>query len=242
VDSRDELAQLAGAYNEMVVGLREREWLRDMFGRFVSQEVAEAIRTGQVKLEGENRVVSVLFCDIRNFTGRSEQSTPEEIVALLNEYLPVVVQAAQKHEGTVNKFGGDSTLIIYGAPKRLQESAYQAIRTGLAMQQNLAALNQRLAARGEEPIRIGVGISTGMVLAGAVGPPERQEYTVIGDTVNLASRIEALNKVYPQHGILISEPTYEALGSRRAEFAFTDLGKVQIRGKAEAVRVWAVGS
>jgi ABC-type antimicrobial peptide transport system permease subunit/class 3 adenylate cyclase len=240
VHKRDELAVLAEAYNEMVAGLREREWLRDMFGRFVSQEVAEAIRTGQVKLEGENRVVSVLFCDIRNFTGRSEQSTPEEIVALLNEYLPVVVEAAQEHEGTVNKFGGDSTLIIYGAPKRLQESAYQAICTGLAMQQKLAALNQRLAERGEEAIRIGVGISTGMVLAGAVGPPERQEYTVIGDTVNLASRIEALNKVYPQHGILISGQTYDALGSRRAEFTFTDLGEIQIRGKTDAVRVWAV--
>ena len=242
VDGRDELAQLAGAFNEMVAGLREREWLRDMFGRFVSQEVAEAIRAGQVKLEGENRVVSVLFCDIRGFTARSEKATPAEIVALLNEYLPVVISAAQNHDGTVNKFGGDSTLVIYGAPKQLQESAYHAVGTALEMRQNLALLNQRLAERGEEPIRIGVGISTGMVLAGAVGPPERQEYTVIGDTVNLASRIEALNKVYPQHGILISGQTYEALGSRQAEFAFTDLGAVQIRGKVEAVRVWAVGT
>ncbi|MCP4423166.1 MAG: FtsX-like permease family protein, partial [Chloroflexi bacterium] len=240
VDSRDELAQLAGAFNEMVAGLQEREWLRDMFGRFVSQEVAEAIRTGQVKLEGENRVVSVLFCDIRGFTARSEKSTPAEVVALLNEYLPVVVNAAQTHDGTVNKFGGDSALVIYGAPKPLQESAYRAICTALDMRQNLVALNERLAARGEEPIRIGIGISTGMVLAGAVGPPERQEYTVIGDTVNLASRIEALNKEYPQHGILISGPTYEALDNRRDEFAFTDLGEVQIRGKVDAVRVWAV--
>ncbi|MFQ5436843.1 MAG: adenylate/guanylate cyclase domain-containing protein, partial [Anaerolineae bacterium] len=240
VNSRDELAQLAGAFNEMTAGLREREWLRDMFGRFVSQEVAEAIRSGQVKLEGENRVVSVLFCDIRGFTARSEKHTPAEIVALLNEYLPVVVNAAQTHDGTVNKFGGDSTLVIYGAPKPVQESAYCAIQTALEMQRNLEALNERLAARGEEPIRIGVGISTGMVLAGAVGPPERQEYTVIGDTVNLASRIEALNKTYPEHGILISGQTYEALGGRRAAFHFTDLGEVQIRGKETAVRVWAV--
>jgi len=223
-----------------VAGLQEREWLRDMFGRFVSKEVAEAIRTGQVKLEGENRVVSVLFCDIRGFTARSERSTPAEIVALLNEYLPVVVNAAQNHDGMVNKFGGDSTLVIYGAPKPLQESAYHAIRTALEMQQNLTALNQRLAERGEEPIRIGVGINTGTVLAGAVGPPQRQEYTVIGDTVNLASRIEALNKVYPEYGVLISGQTYEALGGRRAAFAFTDLGAALIRGKAEKVRVWAV--
>ncbi|MBN2393094.1 MAG: HAMP domain-containing protein, partial [Anaerolineae bacterium] len=240
VKSRDEVAQLAAAYNAMVAGLREREWLRDMFGRFVSQEVAEALRTGQVQLEGENRVVSVLFCDIRGFTARSEQHTPQEIVALLNEYLPVVVEAAQRHQGTVNKFGGDSTLVIYGAPRPLQESAYQAVLTALEMRANLERLNAHLATRGEEPIRIGVGINTGSVLAGAVGPHERQEYTVIGDTVNLASRIEALNKEYPENDILISGATYEALGSHRAEFAFIDLGEIGIRGKSGPVQVWAV--
>ena len=240
VRTRDELALLANAYNQMVVGLQEREWLRDMFGRFVSREVAEAIRSGHVRLEGENRVVSILFCDIRDFTARSERSTPEEMVALLNEYLPVVVEAAQAHAGTVNKFGGDSTLIIYGAPRRLQESAYQAVLTALEMRANLQRLNERLAERGEEPVHIGVGINTGVVLAGAVGPEERQEYTVIGDTVNLASRIEALNKQYPDYDVLISGQTYEALGSRRREFEFADLGEVQIRGKVEPVRVWAV--
>ena len=240
VDTKDEMAVLAQAFNQMVAGLREREWLRDMFGRFVSQEVAEAIRTGQVRLEGENRVVSVLFCDIRGFTARSERQTPAEVVALLNEYLPVVVDAAQAHRGTVNKFGGDSTLVIYGAPRQLEESAYQAVLTALEMRANLRALNARLTVRGEEPIRIGVGINTGMVLAGAVGPEARQEYTVIGDTVNLASRIEALNKEYPDYDILISGQTYEALGSRRAEFELMDLGEVAIRGKVEGVRVWAV--
>ncbi|MBN1139446.1 MAG: FtsX-like permease family protein [Anaerolineae bacterium] len=240
VGGQDEVAQLAAAYNTMVAGLREREWLRDLFGRFVSQEVAEAIRTGQVRLEGENRVVSVLFCDIRGFTTRSERHTPQEIVTLLNAYLPVVVEAAQHHQGTVNKFGGDSTLVIYGAPRPLQESAYQAVLTALELRANLARLNTHLAASGNDPIRIGVGINTGVVLAGAVGPHERQEYTVIGDTVNLASRIEALNKDYPEHDILISGATYEALGSHRAEFTFVDLGEVGIRGKSGAVQVWAV--
>ncbi len=126
------------------------------------------------------------------------------MVALLNEYLPVVVGAAQKYKGTVNKFGGDSTLVIYGAPKKLQESAYQAVLAALEMRSNLQALNKTLTQRSQAPIRVGVGINTGMVLAGAVGPKERQEYTVIGDTVNLASRIEALNKEYPNYDILIS--------------------------------------
>jgi len=177
---QDELAILAAAYNNMVAGLREREWLRDMFGRFVSQEVASAFRSGQVRLEGEHRVVSVLFCDIRDFTARSEQQTPEAVLALLNEYLPVVVDAAQKHGGTVNKFGGDSTLVIYGAPHQLQESAYQAVLTALLMRAGLKRLNAQLAQRGDAPIRIGIGINTGEVVAGAVGPHDRQEYTVIG--------------------------------------------------------------
>jgi adenylate cyclase len=231
---------LAAAYNQMVTGLQEREWLRDMFGRFVSQEVAEAIRAGQVSLEGENRVVSVLFCYIRDFTARSEKHTPAEMVALLNEYLPLVVQAAEHHGGMVNKFGGDSTLIIYGAPNRLDASAYAAVQTALEIRAGLAALNTRLAERGEAPVRVGVGINTGAVLAGAIGPRQRQEYTVIGDAVNLASRIEALNKEYPEYGILISGWTYTALGNRREEFQLHPLGHIEIRGKLEPVEIWAV--
>ena len=240
VRGSDELATLAQALNHMLGGLREREWLHDMFGRFISREVPEAIRTGQVHLEGENRVVSVLFCGIRGFTARSEQHTPEEMVVLLNEYLPVLVQAAQHHEGTVNRFSGDSTLVVYGAPRKLQESAYQAALTALKVRAGLRTLNARLAERGEAPIRIGMGISTGMALAGAVGPEARQEYAIMGNAVNLASRIEALNKVYPEHDVLISERTYDALGTRRREFELADLGQAQIEGQAEPAQVWAV--
>jgi adenylate cyclase len=193
-----------------------------------------------VRLAGERRVVSILFCDIRGFTARSERHTPEEMVALLNEYLPIVVGAAQHHGGMVNKFGGDSTLIIYGAPRQQLESAYHAVLTALEMRAGLEALNVKLTAQGEAPIRIGTGINTGVVLAGAVGPEERQEYTVVGDTVNLASRIEDLNREYPEYDVLISGETYQALGTRRVEFKFVDLGEKAIRGKVQPVRVWAV--
>ncbi len=236
----DEIGFLAHSFNAMVAGLREREWLRDIFGRFVSPEIAEALRTRQVKLEGENRLVSVLFCDIQGFTARSELTTPQEIVALLNAYLPLVVEAAQRHHGTVNKFGGDSTLIIYGAPRYLGDNAYQAVLTALDLHADLKQLNAQLAAQNMEPVQIGVGINTGMALAGAIGPRERQEYTVIGDTVNLASRIQDLNREYPQHSVLISGATYEALGKHQVEFVCEDLGMVGIRGKAGPVRIWAV--
>jgi class 3 adenylate cyclase len=237
--SDDEIGQLAGAFNEMATGLQEREWLKDMFGRFVSQEVAEAIRNGQVILEGENRLVSVLFCDIREFTDFSERHTPQEVVKLLNEFLPLVVQAAQKNGGMVNKFGGDSTLIIFGAPYEVQDNAYKAVLTALEIRTAVRQLNVNLAERGET-FRVGVGINTGTVLAGAVGPMERQEYTVVGNTVNLAARIDGLNKQFPDHDILISPWTYESLGEHRAKFNLVSLGHVQIRGRNEPVEIWAV--
>jgi class 3 adenylate cyclase len=237
--SQDEIGRLANAFNEMATGLQEREWLKDMFGRFVSQEVAEAIRNGQVILEGENRTVSVLFCDIRDFTDFSERHTPQEVVALLNEFLPLVVHAAQKHDGTVNKFGGDSTLIIYGAPHEVQDNALKAVLTALEIRQSVQKLNLRLSKMGEA-LRVGVGINTGVALAGAVGPMERQEYTVVGNTVNLAARIDGLNKQFPQHDILISSWTYEALGEHRSQFNLTSLGTVPIRGRNEPVEIWSV--
>jgi adenylate cyclase len=237
--SDDEIGQLAGAFNEMATGLQEREWLKDLFGRFVSQEVAEALRNGQVVLEGENRLVSVLFCDIREFTDFSERHTPQEVVRLLNEFLPLVVQAAHKNGGMVNKFGGDSTLIIYGAPYEVHDNAYKAVLTALEIRTAVRKLNVSLAERGEN-FRVGVGINTGMALAGAVGSMERQEYTVVGNTVNLAARIDGLNKQFPEHDILISPWTYEALGEHKQKFKMMSLGSVQIRGKNEPVEIWAV--
>ena len=238
--SGDEVGRLAANFNEMATGLQEREWLRDMFGRFVSQEVADAIRTGLVRLEGENRHVSVLFCDIRQFTDFSENHTPEEVVSMLNTYLPMVVQSAQLHGGIVNKFGGDSTLIIYGAPRSVDDSAYRAVLTALEIRTGLARLNNNLVTKLGEPLRVGVGINTGVALAGAVGPRERQEYTVVGNTVNLAARIDGLNKQFPNDDILISEWTYVALNNHHEEFEITSLGVVPIRGKTEPVEIFSV--
>jgi len=205
----------------------------------VSQEVAEAIRGGEVILEGENRAVSVLFCDIREFTDFSERHTPQEVVALLNEFLPLVVHAAQKHGGMVNKFGGDSTLVIYGAPHEVQDNALKAVLTALEIRQSVKELNLRLSKMGEF-LRVGVGINTGMALAGAVGPMERQEYTVVGNTVNLAARIDGLNKQFPEHDILISSWTREALGENGKSFNMVSLGSLPIRGRNEPIEIWAV--
>jgi adenylate cyclase len=159
---------------------------------------------------------------------------------MLNKYLPVVVQAAQKHGGNVNKFGGDSTLIVYGAPRKMKDSAYHAVLTALDIRMGVKTLNEKLAEKLEAPLRFGVGINTGNALAGAVGTLDRQEYTVIGKTVNLAARIDGLNKQFPNDDILISEWTYEALGEHRDEFDLVSLGAVPIRGKNEPVEIWSV--
>lgn len=239
--SGDEIGHLGLAFNKMAEELQEREWLRDMFGRFVSHEVADALRSGKVKLEGENRLVSILFCDIREFTAYSEKHTPEEVVGLLNQFLPIVVQAAQKHGGMVNKFGGDSTLIVYGAPRDVENSAYHAILTALEIRSAMAEMNRNLIRKGDNPLRVGVGINTGFALAGAIGPNERQEYTVVGNTVNLAARIDGLNKQFPANDILISSWTYEAIGElQRKEFNLNSLGKVPIRGKNDPIEIWSV--
>jgi adenylate cyclase len=161
-------------------------------------------------------------------------------VALLNQFLPIVVQAAQKHGGMVNKFGGDSTLIVYGAPHEVKDSAYRAIQTALDIRNAMNELNNRLKAKGDLPLRVGIGINTGFALAGAIGPLERQEYTVVGNTVNLASRIDGLNKQFPENDILISEWTYDAVGERRKEFNIVSLGKVPIRGRNEPIEVWSI--
>ena len=238
--SGDEVGRLGKAFNLMAEQLEEREWLRDMFGRFVSHEVADAIRTGQIRLEGENRSVSVLFCDIREFTAFSENHTPQEIVALLNEFFPIVVQSAQRHKGMVNKFGGDSTLIVYGAPREVEDSAYQAALTALDIRAAVKDLNVRLEKQGKPPLRVGMGINTGVALAGAVGSDERQEYTVIGRTVNLAARIDGLNKQFPQHDILISGWTYMALGKNSERLRVRRLGAMPIAGMKDPVEIWAV--
>jgi class 3 adenylate cyclase/CheY-like chemotaxis protein len=214
--------------------------LRELFASFVSQQVAEAARTGEHALVSASQVVTVLFCDIRDFTALSERLAPQEVVEILNDYLPIIVNAANQYGGMVNKFGGDSTLLVFGAPKPLRESAYKAIFAALQIRQQLDVLNQTKFSQRNFTIKIGTGINTGEVVAGTIGPKERQEYTVIGDTVNLSSRIQALNKEYPQHDILISDETHSALGSRQSEFEFADLGSVMIRGKTNATKIWGV--
>lgn len=238
--SQDELGMLSRQFNQMVSQLRQRELMRDLFGRMVSEEVREAVLQGdQLQLSGELKVVSVLFTDIREFTNFSERHSPQEVVSMLNTYFSIVNGAVRDAGGMINKFGGDSTMAIFGAPVNLEpsETARRALRAALSIRIRITEFNARRLQEGLKPINIGIGINTGEVITGNVGAEERFEYTVIGDTVNVAARIQGLSSQFTDSNILISEETYKVYGERH-ELLVVDQGAVALKGRTESVRVY----
>lgn len=236
---QDELGVLASRFNGMVTGLRHSLFVKDLFGRFVSPEVSAKLLAGQIELGGEQREVTVLFSDLRDFTKLSEQYSATAIVDLLNEHFSNVIQAAQENGGIVNKFGGDSTLIIFGAPVDMPDHADRAMATALAMQSALERLNEHRTKEGWAPLRQGIGINTGTVVAGQIGSEARMEYTVIGDAVNLASRLQSMTKDLARCDIAFSEHTLAAL-SDPSEWLVEDLGPMDVRGKQKPVLAYGL--
>jgi class 3 adenylate cyclase len=239
VRSSDEVGVLARTFNTMTAGLRERERERDIFGRVVSPEVREKLLSGGLTLGGETLWVAVLFSDIRGFSTLSEQISPAEVVALLNEYLAEMTAAVRPWGGYINNFIGDAIVVIFGAPIEQPDKEWRAVAAALTMRERLEQLNRQRIARGERPINNGVGIGTGAAVAGQIGSIERLMYTVIGDAVNVAARLETLTKDYPDYPILINGPTAEALQAR-ADLELKSLGPIHVKGRVEAVDVYAV--
>jgi class 3 adenylate cyclase len=239
VRSSDEVGVLARTFNTMTAGLRERERERDMFGRVVSPEVREKLLSGGLTLGGETLWVAVVFSDIRGFSTMSEQMSPEEVVAFLNEYLAEMTAAVRPWGGYINNFIGDAIVVIFGAPIDQPDKEWRAVAAALTMRDRLEQLNRQRAARGEPIINNGIGIGTGAAVAGQIGSIERLMYTVIGDAVNVASRLETLTKDYPDYPILINGPTAEALQTR-TDLELKSLGPIHVKGRAEAVDVYAV--
>ena len=202
-----ELGQLQAGFNEMVRGLRDREHLRDLFGRHVGKDVAEAAALGDVELGGETRSVSVLFVDLIGSTSLASEREPGEVVELLNRFFAVVVEEVDRHSGLVNKFIGDAVLAIFGAPVELEDHAAEALAAARAMGKRLAEEVPELEA--------GIGVATGEAVAGNVGDESRFEYTVIGDAVNAAARLTELAKEVDGH-VLAAWDSVEAAGEDEA--------------------------
>ena len=224
--------------SEFLAGLRDGEaikntFCRDAFYRFVSQEVAEAVLNGHISPSGDRREVSILFQDMRCFTSMAEQTDPEVLLQVLNQFFTEMVAAVGDEGGVVKQFVGDGVMALFGAPVVYPDHAERAVRAGLGMVARLKGLNVRLSAQGSPPIQIGVGIHTGEVVAGKIGSDTRMEYAVVGDPVNLASRIEDLTKDM-QTTVLISEVTAAGLGPG---FMLGRRAVLRVKGKAKPVGV-----
>jgi adenylate cyclase len=241
----DEVMVLAHAFNHMVSGLQEGFIYRDLLGRTVSPEVREALRfsfaSGEVKLEGQSTIATVLMSDIRGFTSLSESEEPTVVLNWLNEYFSEIVPVITSYGGVVDKFEGDAMLSFFGIlpkPVSPEESAYQACQAALAMLNTIENINNRRVLRGEPVFITGVGINTGSLTAGGLGTSDRLNYTIIGDTVNTTQRLEGVTREFGESGIVISEYTLEALGEFRANFRVKPLGERVFKGKRELVWVY----
>lgn len=238
IKGKDEFGEVGITVNQMVEGLKQREVLKGAFAKYVSSQVlSNILEDGRhLSINGERRKVTVLFSDMRNFTTLSEAMAPEEVVGLLNEYFEQMVEIVFSHHGTLDKFMGDGVMALFGAP---QEDAHQeehAIRAALAMRKALEELCQKWEAAGRDRINIGIGINTGTAIVGNVGSHQHMEYTAIGDTVNLASRLESMTKELGAE-ILISEYTYMSV---RHLFELKDMGTVNVKGRVDSVSLYAV--
>jgi adenylate cyclase len=242
----DEVSSLAEDFNTMVVQLREGRTYRDLLGLTASPAVAEQLRRalegGRVCLDPQLATATVLFCDIRGFTRLSESQGPKYVISFLNEYMQGVVKIIRDHNGVVNKFVGDAALAFYGLlpdPRPPAESANEAIATALAMLDFLAELNRQRAERGEQALRVGIGINTGSVVAGMVGSDIRLEYTVLGDAVNVAQRLSELNKEHPQYDVFFCASTYQEL-DESLQHRSLHIGETTVKGRGAPVDVYAL--
>jgi class 3 adenylate cyclase len=221
----------------------EKSLLKDRFGAYVSNEVADVlVRSPELYLGGTRQVVTVLFTDLRGFTRASEHLSPDVVVKELNAYFEVVVGAVHGNGGVIDKYIGDGVMATFGVPTPKPDDAARAIAAACATKTGLDALNVERARDGRPPLVVGIGVHTGDCVAGNIGTPERAQYTIIGDTVNVASRLEAATK---EHGVaaLISSTTVDAARARGAPLdALVDHGTVAVRGRDEGVAVFALAA
>ena len=233
VTSGDELGVLAGSFNEMLEGLSERERLRDAFGSYVDPQVVSRVLEEGELLEGRETEATLMFADVRDFTPLAERSSARETVAFLNEFFDLIVPILMEHHGHANKFIGDGVLAVFGAPERTPEHADDALAAACQM---AAAVEARFGGR----IGIGVGLNSGTVVVGSVGGGGRLEFTVIGDAVNVAARVESATRDTGDT-VLLTEATRSRL-RRSAGFQLEPRGELPLKGKAEPVPLFAASA
>ena len=237
--TKDEIGYLTDRFTNMAGGLAQRQRLMTTFTKFVNKDIAEKAANGQLTLGGEDKNATVFFSDIRSFTAMSEKMTAPQVVEFLNDYFTRMVDCVNKTNGIVDKFIGDAVMAVWGAATTNgspAEDAWAAVKAALMMRIALYHFNQNQIEHGRNPIKIGCGINSGPIVAGQIGSEDHMNYTVIGDTVNLASRTEALNKPFATD-ILITENTYVLI---KDKIIAEEMPGVHVKGKTDPIKMYAV--
>ncbi|MEK6775112.1 MAG: adenylate/guanylate cyclase domain-containing protein [Bdellovibrionota bacterium] len=233
---KDEVTELATAFDNMIEGLKERDKVKNLFNKFHGSSITDDLMKGDLSLGGSNKDVVIFFSDIRGFTAFSEKRPPEEVVEMLNEYFGVMVGIINKNHGVVDKFIGDAIMAVWGAPKSSPKDAHYAVSACLEMRKALNELNTKRIVKNQPAINIGMGLHSGRAISGTIGSNERMEYTVIGNTVNTGSRIEASTKAFGAD-LLISETVFEKIGDA---FKTEYVGSAEVKGRSEPLKLFKV--
>lgn len=236
VDERDELSILTEGFRSMIVALRDKEKMRAVLDKVVSKEIAAEILKGDVHLGGENRIVTVMFADIRHFTQMTENLEPQRLITFLNKFMTKMSVIIEDHYGVIDKYVGDEIMALYGAPHLDPEGAKKAVETALQMLDELKKWNLERAAEKFPEIAIGIGIHTGKVVAGNMGAENRLNYTVLGANVNLAARL--CSKALPMQ-LLVSEQTLEACGLKE-QLILEEIESMPLKGFSEPFKVFSI--
>ncbi len=236
--TNDEIGDLTTAFNIMAKDLKDKVLIEDAFKRYVSHQVAdEILKDPDVfakSLKGEKRKITAFFGDIRGFTTISENLPPEEVVAFLNSYLTDMTTIIFANEGTIDKFMGDCIMAIFGAPVIHSDDVFRAVKSGVEIQKKIENLNKQRLSEGQRDIHVGIGINYGEAVVGNIGSTQRLEYTVIGDSVNTASRIQNLAA---GGEIVVTESVYQEV---KEFFDFVPMEPVKVKGKAKTLIVWKI--
>ncbi len=240
VTSNDEIGYAGDVVNEMIAGLKERDFIKETFGKYVSEEIRDEVLSGRITLDGDKKEVTILFSDLRDFTPMTESHEPKFVIKIMNSYFKEMAEAIQGQGGLVLQFIGDEIYAVFGAPISRPDHPERAFRAGLEMRRRLVKLNRDFEKKDWPGLRHGIGIHTGEAIAANIGSPDRLSYLLVGDTVNLASRLQSSTKELDTE-MIISEAT-------RVRLTEVDLGTAELRqlpttkvkGKKQPVKIYAV--
>lgn len=238
IDTNDEFNKLGNTFNNMIGSIGEKEKIRSVLNKSVSKEIAEELLKGNIQLGGDEKEATILFTDVRDFTSISEGLAPGKLLNLLNEYLTRVSHSIEVNKGVIDKYIGDAVMALFGLPLPIPNDAEAGILSALEIINTVKKFNLEVSNEIGKEFKVGIGISTGLLVAGNMGAANRMNYTVLGDEVNLASRIESLTKYY-NTDILISQSTFDKI-DRSNKFCLREVDRVTVKGKSLGITIYDV--